>query len=337
MQKRSCANRLQQLRKEFGISEDYYDKKEKQTEQPKAVIHLDREKEPKWIRKARNVQKAARQKKDRQERYDVAYWYLETFLKPKYAWEIYSAFDSDHFEDMVDYCYEQAQQWATFMTHDESLSDDEMIDRMLGRDEDESRAMEIAGMKFKPIDKAYSHKKEIDIGDDWEIPDRYWEEYGRWVKKHKIKRVRDLLPRRMKFLKSINKRNKGFRKRMMLLDPYTGLSMMSKKKMERRLRKILEENKKRTAKFKQFLEGLVDKGQISEDMMRTFVDRSEDAISRTREHIEDAKVAQKRWEKAKKDEEKRQKDYEKRRESWFKEHGSLEEFYESPLEISFSN
>ena len=335
---------IMRLRKELDMPEEEEDDREltwKERVMPDIptfyVTHKDNgetkvsTKVPKWYKKEQKHREEVRNKIQKQERYDLAYWFLETWCaKPFADWICREHPDLD---DLVDFCCDYAESWAKFMTHDRrEISEEEVLAKMREEDEEEGQVvMNVGGMKFKPLNQVYSYKREFDTEKEFDIPDQYWDEFGEYCKKHPLKHgVKDINKRRAKFLKSLNKRNKKFRKNMLLLDPYTGMSMMSEKKMTKRLHKIVEENKKRTKEFTKYLEGLVEKGYMSEDMMNNFIDRSEDIIDHAKDKLEDAKESRKRWEKYKKEEEQHHKDYEKRRAAWFKKYGNYDDFFEVP-------
>lgn len=265
---------------------------------PVDTYRFEPEKESKEVRKLRKKRKKQESAADRQKKYDLAYWFLEVFLKPKFAQEIYTKF-AGQFEDMVDYCCEYAIQWATYMTYDpenHDLSIDDVFERMEARREERDEVVQdIGGLKFKRLAVAERKKRyyEVDLTEDSypDIPDEYWEEYSKWCDEHPLKKYKKKAKklgwgisaagvRRAEFIKKINKRNKGFRKRMMLHDPLTGSSFVSEKKMNDHIKKQLKKYDEKRQEFADMLDKMVERGEISEDMAIDWMGNTKEARDR---------------------------------------------------------
>lgn len=322
-------------RSNFNSVPTFYVTTKEREDNPKVSTNV-----PKWYKREQKIMEKAKKKKLKQEQYDRAYWFLNTWCEPWFADDLYAMYPD--VDDLVQFCCEYYEGWVTYCTHDEDrfLTNEELVEYMEEKkEEEESHIVDVGGMKFRPLTERYKHKKEYDIEDDTtpDIPAKYWKQFKKYCKKHPLDKPSDLYPRRVKFLKKINRRNKKFRKNMMLLDPYTGLSMMSEKKMVKRLNQIVEENKQRTKNFTEFLKDMVDKGYMTKDTMAEFVDKSSSVIDYARGRLEEAKEAKKRWDKEREREERRRQDYYRRRDKWFKANGNLDDWYEPEVEMIFKD
>lgn len=308
-------------------------------------------KETKAIRKARAKRDKETNKAERQVMYDVAYWLLNDFLDQKSAMEIYTQF-ADDFEGMVDYCYEFATEWAQYMTYepeDKDLSIREFQERLAGRQQDREEVVEnIGGMKFKRREVADRHKRwyEVDLTTDPfpDIPDEYWDEFCKWSKDHPIDEFRKKAKkmgwgvspaglRRAKFLKHINKRNKGFRKNLMLHDPITGASFVSEKKMKEHFERQMKNFEKQRHEFAKMIDGMVERGELSKDAALNMIGSTEEAKDRiTKRYREITKRARNNEKEIKKrlDHDKQVK---KARAEWFKKFGYSIDDAQKPFTI----
>lgn len=247
------------------------------------TIHLPKEaKESKKIKKLRKKRKKEEERQDRQVKYDVAYWWLESFLDEKEANRWYMEF-AGRLEELVDAAYDAAIYWSTYMTHstNKTLTDKEMYQRLKEKYEDEATTVEnVGGLKFKRIEVAERHRREYNV-DPYtvkcpNIPDEYWKDFKEWCKDKPIKKFKKKAKkypcmtamgmRRIEYLKTINKQNKNWRKNLMMHDPITGASFVSEKKMKAALKKQLKKYDERRRGFVKMLDDMVEKGQISEDM-----------------------------------------------------------------------
>lgn len=328
--------------KERKLFNAKYSKDWKKKYTPKIpTVHLPAElPESKKVKKLRKKRKSYEEKTLWHEKCNVAYYWLEKVLKPEFAWEYYTKY-AGNLEGLVEDAYTTCIEWAQYMTYDEpkTLSYEEMVTWLINEEEDgKDVVLNVDGMKFKPIEVAHRHQREY-IADPYEdpfpsIPDEYWAEFEKWCDDHPLKKYKKKAEkygpnvvspaglRRIKFLKKLNKRNKGFRKNMMLHDPITGSSFVSKKKMEAHIQKQLKKYDNRRREFIHMLDGLVAKGQISEDMANDMMGDTklvrQRILKRQREQYERIKFTQKQADKYNK----HQKAKYEARKKWCKEHGA---------------
>lgn len=306
-------------------------------------------KESKVVKRARKERKVYEDKVVRQKKYDIVYWFMEEYLKPEVAQQIYASYE-DQFEDMVDDMYEYAISWSSYIGHysDEELTVDDVMENVEDRMDDyDSVVVDVGGMKFRRMETAERKRRQYvtDLHLDRcpEIPDEYWAEFKAWCKKHpltkykkKAKKFRlgdDLGPvdlRRADFLKRINRRNKGFHKNLMksgmnLFDPSTGQSFVSEKKVKEYVQKRMKKYDEQREKFIELLDGMVKRGEISEDMAIGWMEDTEEARERIQKRYKDMqhriKQGQKRYGKKKYNAE-HEKRYNKERDDWFKKFGA---------------
>lgn len=313
--------------------------REKYIKQVDTYVLPNEPKESKAIRKARKARKQMETKLERQPKYDVAYWLLESFLRPEEAWKIYSKF-AGRFEEMIDFCYEYALSWAQGMTYndeDRNHTMAEAVDRIhYQQQEDGEVVMDVDGLKFKHIEVAERKKRyyEVDLTKNSypDIPDEYWKEFCKWSEDHPLSEFRKKAKklgwgvsaaglRRAKFLKMINKRNKGFRKRMMLHDPVTGASFVSEKKMKEHINKQLKVYDKRRAEFIKILDEMVAKNEISEEMAIGWMGDTKEARDRVEKRYRRLEKMVKKNQKEDEKREAHEKKVEKERRSWYKKFG----------------
>lgn len=302
------------------------------------TIHLPKEaKESKKVKKLRKKRQKAEDKQQKQVKYDIAYWYLESFLKRSEADKLYYEY-AGKLDELVEVCYNAAIYWSTYMTHNtnKTISSKEMYERLRAKYEDEATTVEdVGGLKFKRIEVAERHRREYDVNPYTvkcpDIPDEYWKEFEDWCDKNPIKKFKKKAKkypnmsamgmRRICFLKQINKRNKGWRKNMMLHDPLTGASFVSEKKMKAALQKQLKKYDEKRKDFVKLLDGLVKDGQISEEMANGWMGDTKLVRDRVRKQwyaeYERAKVREKH---AKKVHAHQKKTYEARK-KWFEKNG----------------
>ena len=305
------------------------------------TIHLPAEApESKKVKKLRKKRKKMESKAARQEQYDLAYWFLESWCTESFRDELYMKY-AGKLEELVDFCCEYATAWAEDLTHDErpEMTAEDVMDRVRYRQKEESEVVsDVGGIKFKRLGVAERKKREY-VADPYEdpfpdIPDEYWDEFSDWADKHPLKEFKKLARsygphivdaigmRRIVFLKKINKRNKSFRKNLLKHDPLSGAQFVSKKKYEAHMKRQLEKFDKQRLAFVKMLDEMVAKGQISPEMSERMMGDTKlvrrRVLKRHQEEYERIKFNQKQ---IKKENEKRKKEYEARK-KWFKDHGS---------------
>lgn len=297
-------------------------------------------KEVKEVKKKKKKFKTMAEEADWQHKIDLTYWWLEGFMKPKFANEIYYKYRND-FDGMVEFCSDWAEGWAKYMTWDSHdpkrhMSAEEFWDRVDAQEEEEAEVVnDVGGMKFKNLSTAYKDKKyiEVDLTVDPfpDIPDYLWEEFDKWADKHPLSEFKKKAKktgfsarglRRRKFLKKVNKRNKGFRKSMMLHDPITGSSFVSEKKMKEHYHKMLTRFTRHQKEFNDMIESMVESGDLAECDAEAILTNNEDGRKRVawrhKKQMEMIREQQKRAKQLQKKTKHQQTKYIKAREEWFK-------------------
>ena len=296
-------------------------------------------KEPKAVKKARKKRKKQELSAARQQDYDLTYWFLECYLKRKYADQLYEGYVGD-VESLVDYVSSYAREWFAYVNRDTHPRTAEEV--MMNREDLEDVVIDVGGMKFRKLEKAERKRRHYNtnIREDRtpDIPEEYWEEFHEWCKDHPLKKYRkkaeklglgkhtgaiDL--RRNQFLKKINKRNSGFHKQIMksglnMFDPVTGQSFVSEKKMKSYVEKRLKRYDQHRAKFVEMLDGMVKRGEISEDMAIGWMGDTKEARQRVANRYKEMKKRIKDT-KSKYGPEHTKK-YMKQRDAWFKKFGA---------------
>lgn len=305
------------------------------------TIHLPAEpKESKQVKKLRKQRKKHESKVAKQQRYDLAYWFLECWCTKKFRNELYTKY-AGKLEELVDFCCEYATAWAADLTYEDKPKltiEDVALNTAIRNQEDEETVVDVGGLKFKRREVAEKKRKEY-VADPYEnpfpdIPDEYWDEFSNWADKHPIKKYRKKAKsygynvvdaiglRRIIFLKKINKRNKGFRKNLLKHDPLTGAAFVSKKKYENHMKKQLTKFDKHRREFVKMLDEMVEQGQISEDLSEKLMGDTKLVRQRVLKRHEEAYKRIKFNEKEiKKENRRREKEYEARK-KWFKDHGT---------------
>ncbi len=298
------------------------------------------QKETKAIRKARKKRKKEEVKKNRQIKYDVTYWLLHDYLSPEFSMMVWEGFKDD-FEGMVDHCYDLVCTWSRLFVRDKkkrNISPTKAYEMLFIEEEEEKEVVEeVGGFKFKSIITSEKHKKWIntDVYENTsaEIPDAYWDEFDKWADKHPLKKYEKKAKklgggvtarrlRRITFLKKINKRNKGFRKNMMLHDPITGASFVSEKKMKEHYKKKMEQYNKERDEFIKMVEGMVERGELSEDAADDWIGRTKETTKRIEKRFKHVQKETKNIRKQREDEEEQTRRVNKERREWFKKYGN---------------
>ena len=304
------------------------------------TFHLPAEpKESKKVKKLRKERKQREFEEEYQQKVDIAYWWLECILTRSYADELYYQYRND-LDGLIELCYNWAIDWAEDMTWDDEheISQDDMFDRLMNREKENSEVVsEFGGMKFRRREVAEAHRREYNTNPFEnpypDIPDEYWDEFKHWCKEHPLKKYRKKAKkfsyqgftaaglRRIAFLKQVNKKNKAWRKNLMLHDPMTGASFISEKKMRNHIRSQLKKYDEQRKKLVNMLDHMVADGQISEDYANHMMGDTKLVRDRIRkrweEEYERMKVRHKDEEKRRK---KQQKTYEARK-KWYEKHG----------------
>ena len=301
---------------------------------------------PKETKKIRKLRKEKLEK----EMYQRANWFLQEYAAPWYKAKIIRQFNYD-VDKIVRFCneqcealeqlyrYEQANKHDTRSNHEKLLAiEQRKEERTLG-------IVERDGIRWQPVDVAYSNRKEVEIDLTDGIVDilnEHWEEFSRWTKKNPIKKFKQkarrwrcnaITARRIAFLKMINKRNRKFQKSMVLTDPLTGMAFMSEKKLKEYKDKQIKRFAKQRKEYAKYVQSMVDKGYLSEDYMVTFLGDDEKAIERIRKRYKQIEERAKAESKKHKEEEAHKKRRDKERIAWFQKYGYDVQDADKPFEI----
>ena len=192
--KRSCHDRLQKLRKEFGISKKEYGKAPPPiTGRTLPVIDLSPTKK----------EKKKQKKQLRKKQYKLAWWYLNDYLRPCFAQEIYDQFDD--VEELTDYACKEALMIIENFRYDpkDRLTWDQWVKKEEARMEREVISKK-AYMKGIDLDNAPG-RPIIYINENADIPEIYWPAFELYCDEHPIKNNKQAKKRRIKFIKMVNK------------------------------------------------------------------------------------------------------------------------------------
>lgn len=331
-------NKEQSAKKKRTLSHDEWRAK---YIRPVKTLYLPAEKEEsKKVKKMRKKRKSLEEKEAVQNKIDIAYWWLETMLNKEYAEELYYKYRND-LDALVDLCYNWAVNWAEDMTWDDGDRDipiAEMYDRMQQRIQDTSEIVEdVGGLRFKRRDVVEKHRREYNTNPFEnpfpEIPDEYWDEFCEWCKDEPLKKYkkkanrylnRKLSPsglRRIKFLKKVNKRNKSWRKNLMLHDPITGASFISEKKMKNHIHAQLKKFDQQRKQLVNMLDHMVAEGQISEDYANHMMGDTQLVRDRVRKRWEEEYARMRVRHKEEVKRYKHQKKTYEARKKWYEKHG----------------
>ena len=306
--------------------------------------------EPKESKKTRKLRERLKKEIITKKAYQQAEWFLHEYAAPWYKSAIIAkcCYDVD---TVVAYCNDQIEaleylhQYEELNKNDTRTLDEKLAaieerkkDRMLGIEEHD-------GIKWKPVNVAYSNKKEIEININAgipDIPDDHWEEYTKWEKDKPLKKFKKkatkwgcstITARRVVFLKMINKRNRKWQKSAIMTDPLTGMAFLSEKKMKKYNNQQIKRFAKQRKEYAEYVQKMVDKGYISEDYVITYLGDDKKAIDRVKQRykqIEDRAKAEAK--KHRRDEaHKRKRD--KERIEWFKKYGYDVQDIDKPFEI----
>ena len=265
-----------------------------------------------------------------EKRKKIARYFLYDCLRPEFREDFTRPFINRPIEDLVNYLYEYYESW---MLMRDRVSYGFLSDGCPGyvekrmREEQEQRktVMTVGNLKFQRVEDVYAEKKYIDIPPPTaglpDIPDSLWKEFKKWCKSHPLKDFKKKAQkyslqygymfyaqylRRVKFIKKVNKRNKKFHKRMMLYDPQTGMSFLSKKKMLQYIEDRLYKVDQKTAEFQKILYELVDAGMITDTEEEDWYLRSQTGRKELIRLYRDLKQRSKKDYEKQEDEEKRQ-------------------------------
>ena len=243
---RSCADRLHQIQRDAGLSDKELKQAVRDVARPREVrLPTFHEKTTKQEKQRRKYEAGGKLRKRA-----IARWYLEEYLKPQYAYEIYMRYPK--FKQLVEYAYNQAMaliQVTTFVV--------------------ESDINPSIVFPAPPVS-------------DLDIPETQWKEFGQYCKSHPLKSPRDIFKRRKKFKKyRYKKRGKYYsRKRMRMYDPLFAMTVVNEKEMIKNLNRISKENELRVQKFHEMLDSLVKDKSVGSAMLEKFDKQTREIMKR---------------------------------------------------------
>lgn len=251
MEKRSCADRLHRIQKDVGLTNK---------ELKSAVRDITR---PREVELPKFHEKVSKQEKIKRE-YDVggkkrklmiAHWYLEEYLKPAYAEDIYR--EHPRFKDLVEYAYERAMELVQISTF-----------RM------ETDVDPLTMFPEKP-------------DDDLDIPDIHWKAFNQYCKTHPLSKSSDIFKRRKKFKKWLGRKHKRYYSKsyMRMYDPVFAMTTVDEKEMIKNLERITHENEVRVKKFHEMLESLVADQSIGSNAMKKFDKQTSELLKRQKTRL----------------------------------------------------
>ena len=254
---RSCADRLHQLQKDMGFSDKELKQAVKRHTTPREVplptIH-------ERVSKYERLRINAEEKSKKRQKYRIAYWYLEKYLKRSEARKIYEEYMD--FKELVNHAYELAMNLVQLQSFvlDEDPDAETLIEELEGP---------------KPDGK-------------FDIPKALEKEFDEYAKKHPIKKASEIIPRRKRFRKHRRKRRKLLysKKRMRIYDPLFANSTLDAKQMYNDLKRIGRENEIRVQKFKEMMESLIQDKSVGSEAMKMFDKRTKVIMDQHRKRLD---------------------------------------------------
>lgn len=323
---------------------EFIDKFQLYTKLP--VREMKAPKETKKIKKERKKLK----KKHKKLEYQIANDLIQNYFTEEYKDKMFAECNYD-VELIVAECLDfyEGLKWLNHVSEiqkKDHRTQKEMFDAVYDRIEDRNNGVvEKDGIRWAPVDVAYADKKEIDTDPRngyVDIPDELWDEFSEWADKHPMKKYKkkarewntDVInARRIMFAKKVNKRNKNFRKNMVMTDPLTGMAFVSEKKFKKYKDEQIKRFAKQRKEYAAYVKEMVDKGYISEDYMVTFLGDDEEAIKRVKKRYKEVEERAKAHSKKMKEEEEHKKKRDKERIDWFRKYGYEVEDTDKPFEI----
>lgn len=257
-QKRSCANRLHELQKDFGLSEKELKEAVKEVTTPRKVELPTFHEETKERKRRDEVfSDNPKKKTKKKDKYRYAYWYLEEYLKPKFAKEIYLKYTD--FDELVDYAYEETMALIRLNTF------------VIERD----------------VDPATFYPDPPD--DELDIPEIYWDEFDHYCKKHPLKSARDIFERRRKFRKKNRKKRARLysKKHMRMYDPLFEYDKLQRKEVIKNLQRISWENEIRVQKFQKFVRSLIPDVSVGALALQRFDKQTTELLKKSHERVKE--------------------------------------------------
>lgn len=238
----SCKNRLNQLREELNIKNK--DNKPKYSMMTRINITP-----------SKKVQKRER-KQLQNEKYKIANWYLNVYLKKPYSNKVYS--EHLDFDDLINYCYDQVMQLRQLNTERHIMS--------------------------------LSELSKVEQDDTLDISSVDWKAYKIYCKEHPIFDSSDIVERRNKFTsKKYKKKKEYYKKGLMLYDPLFRDCKLNEKRMIKNLERISAENEKRCQEFHAMMERLVGNKSTDSEALKRFDDHTKSVQKQVKKHLSDLK------------------------------------------------
>lgn len=232
----SCADRLHQIQRDVGLTDEELRAAVREVSRPREV------KLPTFHEKVKEQKQAQKtfDKERKKEKYRLVHWYLEEYLKPEYANEIY--YEHPDFKDLVEYVY----------------------DLVLG-------LIQLNTFVIREIDDPREVLPETPET-DFDIPEIQWKEFDQYCKEHPLKDVNDIIRRREKFKLSREKKRRRYysKKRMRAYDPIFALTAVDEKEMIANLERISKENEIRVREFRKMLDSLVEDKSVGSVALARF-------------------------------------------------------------------
>lgn len=251
--RRSCVSRLHAIQDDFGLSEKELKQAVKDVARPREVeLPTFHEKVTKKEKMRREMERPG----NKQRKYMIAHWYLEEYLDPEYAYDVYRK----HliFKDLVEYAYERAMgiiQLGTYITNND----------------------------LDPLE-AFPDPPD----DELDIPEIQWNEFDAYCKKHPLKGgAKDIFNRRKRFKKYLRKRRGRYysKRRMRMYDPLFAMTVVDEKEMLKNLERITRENELRVKRFHEMLDSLVTDKSIGAEAMKKFDKQTKDIMTQHRKRL----------------------------------------------------
>ena len=252
----SCAARLHEMQKDFGFSNKELKQAIREISQPREVELPTFRMSEEAVRREKEI---SGEKVPKQRKYELAWWYLEEYLKPQYAMEIYMKYLK--FKDLVNYAYQCALDLIDFLTFRIRKLTVEEVNEMLAPEE----------------------------LDDFDIPPAQEKEFDDYCEKHPLKDANDVITRRENFKEYRYKKRKKLYspKRLRMYDPVAALTMPNEKAIIKDLKRIGAENERRVQAFNKFMEKYfpnIAKGSV---LMSRFNEQTQHLLDANKKRIDE--------------------------------------------------
>lgn len=205
--------------------------------------------------KAERQREKLQNKTTKRRRQQMAYWYLEEYLRPEYAMrEFYMKYDDP--DELLEAAYQEVLGLVQLRTFELGPASWEDV--------------------FEP-----------EPSEPWDIPESQEEAFEKWCKKHPLRGYNDIIPRRERFLKSLRKVKRKYysKKRLGMYDPLFAQTYVDEKEMLDNLKHITAQNELRIREFHEMLESLYKNNGISRDVMKKFDKQTDELMKHHRRRL----------------------------------------------------